>query len=166
MSRQASPTTIGVFVLGAFLLLLAGIVVFGSGKFFADSIKVVMYFEGDLSGLDTGASVAFEGVPIGTVTDLGVVLNPQDLSARAPVVVEIRRDHLRIIGGDSALPSHGQALKPMVEEKGLRAQLQSESLVTGQKFIQLAYYPESTPRQFVTDPLTNLPEIPTIPTPL
>jgi len=166
MSRQASPTTIGAFVLGALLLLLVGVVVFGSGKFFADSIKVVMYFEGDLSGLNTGASVAFEGVPIGTVTDLGVMLDPQDLSARAPVMVEIRRDHLRVIGGESAMPRKGEALKPMVEEKGLRAQLQSESLVTGQKFIQLAYYPESTPKQFVIDPLTNLPQIPTIPTPL
>jgi len=45
MSRQASPTTIGVFVLGALLLLLVGIVVFGSGKFFADTIKAVMYFK-------------------------------------------------------------------------------------------------------------------------
>jgi paraquat-inducible protein B len=166
MSRQASPTTIGVFVLGALLLLLVGIVVFGSGKFFADTIKAVMYFQGDLNGLDTGASVAYEGVPIGTVTDLGVVLDPQDLSARTPVVVEIRRDRLRVKGGESAMPRKGEAIKSMVEEKGLRAQLQSESLVTGQKFIQLAYNSEVPPARFVLDPLTNLPEIPTVPTPL
>jgi paraquat-inducible protein B len=125
-----------------------------------------MYFQGDLNGLDTGASVAFEGVPVGTVTDLGVVLDSQDLSARIPVVVEIRRDRLRVKGDESALPGRGQALKPMVEQKGLRAQLQSESMVTGQKFIQLAYYPESPPQQFAIDPLTELPEIPTIPTSL
>jgi paraquat-inducible protein B len=141
-------------------------VVFGSGKFFADTVKVVMYFQGDLSGLDTGASVAFEGVPIGTVTDLGVVLDPQDLSARTPVVVEIRRDRLRVKGGESATPRKGEALKPMVEERGLRAQLLSESMVTGQKFIQLAYHSEVPPAQFVIDALTNLPEIPTIPTTL
>ena len=166
MSRQASPTTIGIFVLGALALLLAGVLVFGSGKFFADTIPVVMYFQGDLNGLDTGASVAYEGVPIGTVTDLGVVLDPQDLSARTPVVVEIRRDRLRVKGGESALPRKGEALKSMVEEKGLRAQLQSESLVTGQKFIQLAYNSEVPPAKLVIDSLTNLPEIPTIPTPL
>jgi len=136
MSRQASPTAIGVFVLGALALLLVGVLVFGSGKFFADTIRVVMYFQGDLNGLDTGASVKFEGVPLGTVTDFGVVLDPHDLSARIPVVVEIRRDHLRIKGNESAAPTSGQALKPMVEQKGLRAQLQSESLVTGQQFIQ------------------------------
>jgi paraquat-inducible protein B len=166
MSRQASPTTIGVFVLGALLLLLAGVLVFGSGKFFTDTIPVVMYFQGDLNGLDTGAAVKFEGVPIGTVTDFGVVLDPHDLSARIPVVVEIRRDQLRIKGNESAVPTRGQALKPMVEQKGLRAQLQSESLVTGQQFIQLAYHTDAPAAQFVIDSLTNLPEIPTIPTPL
>jgi paraquat-inducible protein B len=82
MSRQASPTVIGAFVLGALVLLLVGVVVFGSGKFFANTIKMVMYFEGDLAGLREGASVAFEGVPIGTVSDIGVVLDPKDLSAR------------------------------------------------------------------------------------
>lgn len=166
MSRPASPTTIGAFVIGALALLLVGIVVFGSGKFFTDTINVVMYFEGDLKGLNTGAAVAFEGVPIGTVTDLGVVLDPQDLSARTPVVVELRRDRLRVKGGESAMPKKGQALKPMIEQKGLRAQLLSESLVTGQLFIQLSYHADAPPEPFVIDPLTNLPQIPTIPTPL
>jgi paraquat-inducible protein B len=81
-------------------------------------------------------------------------------------VVEIRRDRLRVKGDESALPGRGQALKPMVEQKGLRAQLLSESMVTGQQFIQLSYHAEAPPAQFVIDPLTNLPEIPTIPTPL
>ena len=51
MSRQASPTAIGAFVLWALVLLLVGIVVFGSGKFFVEAINAVMYFEGDLKGL-------------------------------------------------------------------------------------------------------------------
>ena len=164
MSRKASPTTIGAFVIGALILLLIGIVVFGSGKFFVQTLNAVVYFEGDLKGLREGASVDFEGVPIGTVTDIGAVLNPQDLSARIPVVVEILRDHFRVLGGEDALPGEGRALKPLVEQKGLRAQLQLESLVTGQLFIQLAFHPEEPPKQLTVDPLTNLPEIPTIPT--
>jgi paraquat-inducible protein B len=165
MSRQASPTTIGAFVLGAILLLLVGVVVFGSGKFFADTVKVVMYFEGDLKGLQTGASVDFKGVHLGTVTDVGVFVDIKDYSARTPVVVEIQRDHLRLIG-ESKLPGKGQAIKAMVEQKGLRAQLRSESMVTGLLFIQLAYHPDAPPAQFTIDPLTNLPEIPTVPTTL
>ena len=165
MSRQASPTTIGAFVLGAILLLLVGLLVFGSGKFFADTVRVVMYFEGDLKGLHTGASVDFEGVQIGTVTDIEVFLDLKDLSARSPVIVEINRDYFRVVG-ENAMPAKGQGIKALVEQKGLRAQLQSESMVTGQRFIQLAFSPDAPPKQIVIDPLTNLPEIPTIPTTL
>src|SRR5262245_22825191 len=111
MSRQASPTTIGAFVLGSLALLVVGVVVFGSGRFFADTTKCVMYFEGDLNGLSTGATVAIDGVPVGTVTDLGVVIDPQDLSSHTPVIVEINRDRLRVKGGASALPRNGTALK-------------------------------------------------------
>src|SRR5262249_52470633 len=122
MSKRANPAIIGGFVIGAIVLAIAGTLIFGSGKFFVDAVNAVMYFEGDIKGLREGASVDFEGVPIGTVTDIGVVINPNDLSARTPVVVEIRRDHFRVMGGESTLPGKGQALKPMVEQRGLRAQ--------------------------------------------
>ena len=163
MSKQASPAVIGGFVVGAVALVVAGVLIFGSGKFFADTVDMVMYFEGDLKGLPIGASVDFRGVHIGTVTDVGVFLDTQDLSARAPVVVEIDRDIFRLIG-ENRLPAKGQAIKALVEQKNLRAQLQSESLVTGQLFIQLAFYPNLPPAHVTIDPLTKLPEIPTIPT--
>jgi paraquat-inducible protein B len=165
MSKQASPAVIGGFVVGAVALAVAGVLIFGSGKFFADTVNAVMYFEGDLKGLNNGAAVAFEGVNIGTVTDIGVFVDAKDYSVRAPVVVEIQRDRLRLIG-ESHLPGRGEAIKALVEQRGLRAQLQSESMVTGQLFIQLAFYPDVPPKQLVVDPLTKLPEIPTIPTAL
>lgn len=165
MSKQANPAVIGGFVIGAAALITAGVLVFGSGKLFADTVPAVMYFEGDLKGLREGGRVAFEGVSIGTVTDVGVFIDAKDFSTRLPVVVEINRDHFRLIG-DNKLPEKGHAMKPMVEQKGLRAQLQSESIVTGQRFIQLAFYPNVPPAQLTIDPLTNLPEIPTIPTTL
>ena len=163
MSKQASPAVIGGFVVGAVALIVAGVLIFGSGKFFADTVDTVMYFEGDLKGLHNGAAVAFEGVNIGTVVNVGVFVDTKDYSVRAPVVVEIQRDHFRLIG-ESHLPAKGQAIKALVEQKGLRAQLQSESMVTGQRFIQLAFYPNLPPAQVTIDPLTKLPEIPTIPT--
>jgi len=166
MSKQASPTLIGSFVVGAVALVVAGVLIFGSGKFFSDSISAVMYFQGDLKGLQVGAPVAYEGVDIGTVTSIGVFIDSKDYSARTPVVVTIRRDHFHVIGGTDSLPGKGAALKVMIEQKGLRAQLQPESMVTGQFFIQLAFHPEVPPTQLTIDPLTNLPEIPTVPTTL
>src|SRR5262245_35655005 len=165
MSKQASPTVIGGFVIGAVALAVAGLLIFGSGKFFSDTVPAVMYFTGDLTGLQTGAAVAFQGVNIGTVTDMGAIFNPADLSARLPVVVEIHRDRLRLAEGQN-MPTQGKVIKALVEQKGLRAQLQSVSMVTGQRFIQLAFYPDVPPAQLTIDPLTKLPEIPTIPTTL
>jgi paraquat-inducible protein B len=164
MSKQASPTVIGGFVVGAVALVVAGVLIFGSGKFFTYTVSAVMYFQGDLKGLQDGAAVAYEGVSIGTVTDIGVYINSVDYSTRTPVVVQISRDHFRLFGERKELPGHGEALKVMVEQKGLRAQLQSESMVTGQRYIQLTFHPEAPPTQVTIDPLTNLPEIPTIPT--
>ncbi len=41
MSKQASPTLIGAFVVGALALVVAGLLVFGSGRFFADRLTWV-----------------------------------------------------------------------------------------------------------------------------
>lgn len=166
MSKQASPAVIGGFVVGAVALVIAGVLIFGSGKFFSSTLPAVMYFEGDLKGLQVGAAVAYEGVTIGTVTDIGVFINSDDYTAHTPVVVQISPDHFRLFGERKELPGKGQALKVMVEHRGLRAQLQSESMVTGQLFIQLAFHPDVPPKQLTIDPLTNLPEIPTVPTTL
>ena len=104
MSKQASPTLIGGFVIGAVALVVAGVLIFGSGKFFSDTISAVMYFEGDLKGLQDGAAVAYEGVNIGTVTSIGVFIDSDTYAARTPVVVEINRDHFHLFGERKELP--------------------------------------------------------------
>jgi paraquat-inducible protein B len=59
MSKQANKTLIGAFVVGAIVLAVAGILVFGSGDFFSVRPMFVMYFEGSVSGLNVGAPVTF-----------------------------------------------------------------------------------------------------------
>ncbi len=160
MSKKASPAVIGGFVVGALVLVVAGVLVFGSGKFFADIVKSVMYFEGDIKGLRVGASVDFQGVQIGTVSDIKAVVDPKEIRAHIPVVVEISRDKLAWVG---ERPAKGAMFRQLIE-RGIRAQLQSESMVTGQLFIQLDFHPEAPTTEPRIDPLTNLPEIPTVPT--
>jgi paraquat-inducible protein B len=65
MSKQASKSLIGAFVIGALALVVAGTVIFGSGKLFRKAFKNVMFFEGSVKGLQIGASVVFRGVQIG-----------------------------------------------------------------------------------------------------
>ncbi|MBI3799233.1 MAG: MCE family protein [Deltaproteobacteria bacterium] len=160
MSRQASPAVIGGFVVGALVLVVAGIVVFGSGRFFANTSRAVMYFEGDIKGLQTGAAVAFQGVPIGTVSEIRAVFDPQNAKVQIPVIVEIRPDRIEFVG---PRPQGGEGIQKLVQ-RGMRAQLQIESMVTSQFFIQLDFHLDAPAAELKLDPLTKLPQIPTIPT--
>jgi paraquat-inducible protein B len=160
MGRKANPVLIGAFVVGAVALAVLGIVVFGSGRLFADTTPFVMYFTGSVDGLNVGSPVKFKGVEIGAVTSIQLDIGEE---ARIPVWIEI--DNKRIVArGADAWPRDRTMLKAAVE-RGLRAQLNSQSIVTGLLFVQLDYHPE-TPAVIVAPPENEWNEIPTIPTTL
>jgi paraquat-inducible protein B len=149
---------IGAFVVGAIALAVTGIVVFGSGRLFADTTPFVMYFSGSVDGLSVGSPVKFKGVEIGAVTSIQLDLGEEP---RIPVWIEIDNRKIVAHGADQLRPG---TLKAAVE-RGLRAQLNSQSIVTGLLFVQLDYHPDK-PAVFVAPPEAGLNEIPTIPTTL
>jgi phospholipid/cholesterol/gamma-HCH transport system substrate-binding protein len=155
---------IGAFVIGGVALFVGMIVAFGSVSFFSIRIPVVMYFEGDLSGLDKGAAVNFRGVRIGSVTGVVLELNVKDLSARIPVYAELDPSRLKAVGGPRPSILHPGENMPKFVELGLRARLASESLVTGKLVVQLDFVPEEPPRLVGAEP--GYYEIPTIPSTL
>ena len=61
MSQKANPTLIGFFVVVATILAFGALLVLGSGRFFKERIRFVMYFDGDMSGLSIGAPVQYRG---------------------------------------------------------------------------------------------------------
>ena len=85
MGRKANPVLIGAFVVGAIALGVVGIVVFGSGRLFADTTPFVMYFTGSVDGLNVGSPVKFKGVEIGAVTSIQLDIGEE---ARIPVWIE------------------------------------------------------------------------------
>ena len=74
MSNNSNPNyfRLGVFVLAAIGVLVAVILVFGSGKFFKKSFYLETYIKQSVTGLDSGAAVRFRGVKIGQVTTIGL----------------------------------------------------------------------------------------------
>ena len=74
MSNNSNPNyfRLGVFVLAAIGVLIAVILIFGSGKFFKKSFYLETYIKQSVTGLDAGASVRFRGVKIGQVTTIGL----------------------------------------------------------------------------------------------
>jgi len=158
MSKQASKTLIGAFVVGALILAVAGVVVFGSGKFFRKVDKFVMFFEGSVKGLQIGAPVVFRGVQIGHVTNIVMEFNAKDLTAFIPVYAEIYPQKIVQIGGDH---SSGQQYIDALIKKGLRARLELQSFVTGQLVVNVDLYPDTPIRLVGLEKEYH--EIPTIP---
>jgi paraquat-inducible protein B len=153
MKGKANKAAIGAFVLGALALLVAGVMIFGSGKLFADTRKFVVYFDGSVKGLNVGSPVVFRGVKIGSVTDIQIAFDPQEMEALIPVIIEIERDRFR--GGET----DRRYFKELID-KGLRAQLQMQSIVTGQLGIYVDFFPDTPVVLRGTD--TDYPEIPSI----
>lgn len=135
----------------------------------------VMYFRESLRGLSVGAPVTLLGLPVGEVTAVGFALDPAtaDLRGRVELVAHPEQAVVRIAGGDGAtvgeeiIDSEARAaafLQRLVAEKGLRGQLRSGSLVTGQLYIALEYFPDE-PRAEVNW-AAQPPVVPTIPSTL
>lgn len=154
---KANPKAIGGFVVGGLVLFVAGLVTFGSFKFFAERLPVVMYFQGDLSGLDVGAPLVFRGVRVGTITDVTMHFNSDTREIRIPVHAEIEPERFVIEG--TAKRQRGGNL-PLMVKGGLRAQLASQSLLTGKLLVQLDFRPD-TPIRLVGN--AGVLEIPTVP---
>ncbi len=159
MSLQGNKTAIGAFVLGALVLAVAGILTFGSGVLFRSQERYVMYFDGDLKGLNIGAPVAFRGVRVGEVTDISVFIENNPLKFTVPVMVEIDPRRFHHSEGTGRRPK-GEADLATLIEKGMRAQLSLQSIVTGQLMIQMDFYPDSAVSLKGDG---KIPEIPTIP---
>jgi paraquat-inducible protein B len=162
VGRQAKKTLIGGFVVGAVALAAAGIVVFGSGRFFQKRLTYVMFFSGSITGLSVGSAVEFRGVRVGRVTKIAALFDPKDVSIAIPVYIEIDPKSLIISGSEdaSSLLSTSKFHEPLLE-KGLKAQLDIESFITRQLYINLDFYPDRPTKLVGLDP--RYPEIPTIP---
>jgi paraquat-inducible protein B len=154
---KASPAVIGGFVLGAVALIVIGLLVFGGTNWFAKRNQYVAYFPGSVKGLQVGAPVDFRGVTIGQVRQIRVLFDPQAVTARIPVIMELDPSQIEMTGPE---PNQRNEPERMIKA-GLRAQLQSQSLLTGLLFVNLDFYPNAPAR--LVGGAEPYPEIPTVP---
>ncbi|MDD5323096.1 MAG: MlaD family protein [Methylococcales bacterium] len=105
------------------------------------TVKAVMYFNESVRGLNIGAPVMLRGIPIGKVTDITLEIDDKTAEIVIPVVVEIEPDRIKKINTPSDMTTKERVAHLVA--KGLRAQLQTGSLLTGQLFIALDLFPQS-----------------------
>ena len=152
-SRQAA---IGAFVFGGLVLALMTVVLFGNFRLFNPTDRAAIIFQGSISGLTVGAPVTFRGVRVGAVQNITLQFDQTAQAAFIPVAVQLDPESVRVTGGESG--SQRIDLQVMVQ-RGLRAELMTQSFVTGQAQINLDFDPGS---QVILHPsVTQLPEIPT-----
>jgi paraquat-inducible protein B len=167
MNKKISPAMIGAFVLGAVALIVIAILVFGSGRLFRQTRDFVLYFDNSVNGLRVGAPVKVKGVEIGSVKDIRLQLEKGGEVNKIPVIIEIDLEKLTSRGATSVVAENREALNKAIVDRGLRGQLEMESLVTGLLFVALDFFP-GTPINLVQQANADneYPEVPTLPTSL
>jgi paraquat-inducible protein B len=145
--------------MGGLALVVAAAVIWGSGRLFRETAKFVCYFDGSVEGLEVGAPVKVRGVAVGKVVRIQIRYRQKPFDDRIPVFVEV--DLKRLVGLGAQRPGP-EMLKEFIA-RGLRARLESQSLVTGTLFVNLAVFPQTPVRLSEVDPEGGLPEVPTVP---
>ncbi|OAI29808.1 MlaD family protein [Methylomonas koyamae] len=166
MSKQANPLAIGTFLVGALTLLVVALMVFGGGQFFKEKNRFVIFFDSALNGLNVGAPVKLQGVQIGNVNEISLVMDEATGRVFKPVVIEIDPALLRDVsgqqGGAHTEKQHRQAAQKLID-LGLKGRLETQSLLTGLLYVDLNFHADK-PMNLVKLDYKNLPELPSVPT--
>lgn len=162
MSKKASPTAVGIFVFIGLILGVGGLLMFTSSRLFTKTGKFIVYFDNTLSGLNEGAPVKFRGVTIGSVSRVMIRFNQATNDPAMPVIIELQDDLIRKRLEGATVYQGMHALYEDVK-KGLRAKLETESLVTGVLYVELEIEDSPSPLVYhqVKKVYTEIPSQPT-----
>ena len=128
---------------------------------FTEKVPFLVYFDGSVRGLSPGAPVEFRGITIGSVTGIGMEFDQDTSRLRIPVSIEIEPQ--RIIPDVTAKDLQTNQNRNMAElvRRGLRAQLQTGNLLTGELFVDLTFVRDAPPAEL--DRSGPVPVIPSVP---
>ncbi|HEU4949314.1 MAG TPA: MlaD family protein [Candidatus Deferrimicrobiaceae bacterium] len=135
----------------------------------AEVQRYVLYFSESLKGLQAGAPVTLLGLRIGEVTNVGLEYVPDKTYLRTRVdIMTYQYRVLRHLGKAdvAALKAMSREerhknIRHLVEEKGLRAQLRTSSLISGLQLVALEYFPDAPKARI--DWKKEPPQLPTVP---
>ncbi len=130
-------------------------------QIYTEKTQWLVYFDQSVRGLVHGSPVEFRGIRVGQVRDVRLEMDPERRHLRIPVVIEIEPERFGHV--DLTPEERRQRLDGLVAA-GMRAQLKSGNLLTGQLTVALDIHEEAAPAQIVWQ--QPYPVFPTIPTPL
>ncbi len=142
MNRKPSPKTIGAFVTAASVLLVAMVLFFGSVSLLTKSDRFILFFDQSVNGLAAGSPVKFRGVPVGSVERILIRVEGQrEDSTAIPVIIKLDRSRLERDLGVSEASFSPENIHESID-RGLVAELNLESFITGQLFVEFNFEDE------------------------
>ena len=139
----------------------------------------VMYFDQSVRGLSPGAPVEISGIQVGEVVSVKLQFDQSKLDFRIPVVIVLEPERLDVLVTGTGEVVTGKEMGDTIEEdntydldsrarqlikKGLRGQLKTGNLLTGQLYVDIDFYPEAPPAEL--EVVDGHMVFPTIPAPL
>lgn len=144
MRSEENHFKIGLFVIGATMLLVAGTIALGAGHLFRKQIVIESYFDESVQGLEKGSPVKFQGLTIGEVSSIDTVSYLYDSQ-----LSEVERlQNARYVAVTMSITSYeavGMQAETHEDEilqavaRGLRFRLASIGL-TGTKFVEASFF--------------------------
>ncbi|TVP77606.1 MAG: MCE family protein [Puniceicoccaceae bacterium] len=158
-----NPKLIGAFITGMLILIVGMTLFFGTASFLNRSTHFIVFFDQSINGLKAGSLVKFRGVPVGQVRQIMIRAEGQDeLSTAIPVIIEINQSRLTRDLGVSSDVFDPEWMQTAIS-RGLMAQLNLESFITGQLFVELSFEPDKlVDSQLHLTTTDGLIEIPTL----
>jgi paraquat-inducible protein B len=132
---------------------------------YTEKVHYILHFEGSIRGLTVGAPVEFRGIKIGQVVDIKSEFDLEKASPRITVLIETEPQRWEVVGTARAgMEEDAKDAIGKLVSKGLRAQLKTGSLLTGQLYVDLDFHPDAPKAEIKHK--GKFPEVPTIPAPL
>lgn len=116
---------------------------------YSTKLAFATYFESSVRGLVRGAPVEFFGIQVGTVSSVALQLNPATGEARVRVRLEVQPE--RIMNEDEVKSDDTMDATRRLVQRGMRAQLQTASYLTGQRVVALDFVPNPRPADVVME---------------
>ncbi|MBK1703976.1 intermembrane transport protein PqiB [Halochromatium glycolicum] len=126
--------------------------------------RYLMLFSGSVRGLSIGAPVMLHGIQVGEVLDIQLRFDPDRLAFSIPVLIEIEPERISVDQGvDQVLAGDSDVLKKLIAA-GMRGQLKTGSLLTGQLYVDLDFHPDAPPAEL--SERNGYRVLPTVPAPI
>jgi len=155
MKNRVIPTFVGAFVVLAITLMILAVFFVLAYSPLEKAHTYVLYFQGPMRGLQVGSPVTYRGIKVGEVTKTQIEVDHATGELRVPVFIQFLRGKTN----DNNI-QRGRDFMERAFKRGMRAQLYTTNILTGQVGIQLVFKSDSKAVYETND--TGYPQIPTI----